>query len=65
MDYEHTPRQMAEKMLEFIRDFSDYEEEIKEETEHLTKLFDKLQKSDEFNVLAHHLDNMFMDSAFN
>ena len=60
-EYEHTPKQMAEKLMEFIRDFSDYEEDIKIETDYVTELFDKLQKSDEFNVLAHHLDIMFMD----
>lgn len=64
MDYEHTPKQMAEKLMEFIRDFSDNEEEIKSETDYVTELFDKLQKSDEFNVLAHHLDIMFMDDVF-
>ena len=63
-EYEHTPRQMAEKLMEFIRDFSDYEEDIKIETDYVTELFDKLQKSDEFNVLAHHLDIMFMDEVF-
>ena len=65
MGYEHTPREMAEKLMEFIRDFSDAEEEIKSETEYVTELFDKLQKSDEFNVLSHHLDIMFMYETFN
>ena len=65
MEYEHTPREMAEKLMEFVRDFSDTEEELKSETEYVTELFDKLQKSDEFNVLAHHLDIMFMDNVFN
>ena len=64
MEYEYTPREMAEKLMEFNRDFSDNEEEIKEETEYVAELFDKLQKSDEFNVLAHHLDLMFMDDVF-
>lgn len=64
MEYEYTPREMAEKLMEFNRDFSDNEEEIKEETEYVAELFDKLQKSDEFNVLAHHLDLMFMDDMF-
>ena len=63
-EYEYTPRQMAEKLMEFIRDFSDDEEDIKIETDYVTELFDKLQKSDEFNVLAHHLDIMFMDDVF-
>ena len=62
--YEHTSRQMAEKLMEFNRDFSDYEDDIKNETDYVTELFDKLQKSDEFNVLAHHLDVMFMDDVF-
>ena len=64
MEYENTPREMAEKLMEFIRDLSDDEEEIQKETEHVAELFDKLQKSDEFNVLAHHLDIMFMDDVF-
>ena len=64
MEYEYTPREMAEKLMEFNRDFSDNEEDIKEEIEYVTELFDKLQKSDEFNVLAHHLDLMFMDDVF-
>lgn len=64
MEFEHTPQEMAEKLMEFNRDFSDNEEEIKSETEYVTELFEKLQKSEEFNVLAHHLDLMFMDSAF-
>ena len=63
-EYEYTPRQMAEKLMEFIRDFSDDEEDIKIETDYVTELFDKLQKSDEFNVLAHHLDLMFMNDVF-
>ena len=64
MEFEHTPREMAEKLMEFNRDFSDNEEEIKSEVDYVTELFEKLQKSEEFNVLAHHLDIMFMDSAF-
>lgn len=67
-EYEFTPREMAEKLLEFNRDFStdscDGEEERKKELEVVTELFDKLQKSDEFNILALHLDLMFMDSVF-
>lgn len=62
--YEHTPREMAEKLMEFTRDFSDTEEDIKAEADYITDLFDKLQKSEDFNVLAHHLDIMFMDEAF-
>ena len=65
-DYEYTPRQMAEKLMEFNRDFSDIDyDEFDIETDYLTELFEKLQKSEEFNVLAHHLDLMFMDSVFN
>lgn len=64
MEYEHTPREMAEKLMEFIRYLSDDEEEIKKEIPYVAELFDKLQKSDEFNVLAHHLDIMFMDKVF-
>lgn len=65
MEYEHTPRQMAEKLMEFNRDFSDNEDDVKSETEYLIKLFDELQNSEQFNVLAHHLDIMFMNDAFN
>lgn len=64
MEFEHTPREMAEKLMEFNRDFSDNGDEIKSEIDYVTELFEKLQKSEEFNVLAHHLDIMFMDSAF-
>ena len=63
-EFEHSAREMAEKLMEFNRDFSDYEDDIKEEVEYLTKTFEKLQKSDEFNALAHHLDLMFMDGVF-
>ena len=63
-EFEHSAREMAEKLMEFNRDFSDYEDDIKEEVEYLTETFEKLQKLDEFNALAHHLDLMFMDSVF-
>lgn len=63
-NYEHTPRQMAEKLMEFNRDFSDNQEEVEYETEYVTELFEKLQKSEEFNVLAHYLDIMFMNDVF-
>lgn len=64
-NYEHNPRQMAEKLMEFNRDFSDDAEEIASETEYVTELFEKLQNSNEFNILAHYLDTMFMDEVFN
>lgn len=68
MEFENTPRKMAEKLLEFNRDFSTDstcgEENEEKELDYLTELFEKLQKSEEFNVLACHLDIMFMDSAF-
>lgn len=41
--YEYTPREMAEKLMEFNRDFSDFEEEVKHETEYVAELFEKLQ----------------------
>lgn len=50
MEYEHTPRQMAEKLMEFNRDFSDNEDDVKSETEYLIKLFDELQNSEQFNI---------------
>ena len=68
MEFEHTPREMAEKLMEFNRDFSTDstcgEENEEKELDYVTELFEKLQESEEFNVLAHHLDLMFMDSAF-
>lgn len=62
-EYEHTPTQMAEKLLEFNRDFSD--SDIQNEKEYVAELFEKLQNSNEFNILAHYLDTMFMDEVFN
>lgn len=63
-NYEHTPRRMAVKLMEFNRDFSDDREEVEYETKYVTELFEKLQKSEEFNVLAHYLDLMFMNDVF-
>lgn len=63
-EYEHNPRQMAEKLMEFNRDFSDDAEEITREIEYVAELFEKLQQSSEFNVLAHYLDIMFMNDVF-
>ena len=62
--FENSPKKMAEKLMEFNRDFSDSEEEIEEETVYVAELFDKLQKSEEFEILARHLDVMFTDSTF-
>lgn len=64
MKYEHTSKEMAEKLMEFIRDFSDCEEDIKNEIEYVAELFDKLQKLNEFDVLVHYLDTMFMNKVF-
>ncbi len=55
---------MADKLMEFNRDFSDDSETIAEEAEYLIGVFDKLKKSEDFNILAHHLDTMFMDGVF-
>lgn len=63
-DFEHTSKEMADKLMEFNRDFSDDSETIAEEAEYLTVVFDQLKKSEGFNILAHHLDTMFMDSVF-
>ena len=63
-EYEHTAREMAEKLMHFNKDFSDYDEEVKSEADYVTELFNKLQKSEEFNALAHHLDEMFMHDVF-
>lgn len=64
-EYEYTPMQMAEKLLEFNRDFSDNAEDLQNEKEYVAELFEKLQNSNEFNILAHYLDTMFMDEVFN
>lgn len=64
-EYEYTPKQSADKLMEFIRDMSDDEDQIEEEKEYVTELFDELQKSEKFEILAHYFDLMFMDSAFN
>lgn len=64
-EYEYTPTQMAEKLLEFNKDFSDSAEDIQNEKEYVAELFEKLQNSNEFNILAHYLDTMFMDEVFN
>lgn len=63
-DFEHTSKEMADKLMEFNRDFSDDSETIAEEVEYLIGVFDKLKKSEDFNILAHHLDTMFMDGVF-
>ena len=63
-EYEHNPRQMAEKLMQFNKDFSDNDEELKSETEYVAELFEKLKQSSEFNALAHHLDIMFMNDVF-
>ena len=64
MEYEHSPYEMASKLLEFNRDFLDEYELLLEELNYLTELFDKLRKSEEFEIIAHYLDRMFMDSVF-
>lgn len=63
-EYEFTPEQSADKLMEFIRDMSDDEEQIEQEKEYVAELFDELQKSEKFEILAHYLDLMFMDNAF-
>lgn len=45
-EYEFTPKQSADKLMEFIRDMSDDEDQIEEEKEYVTELFDELQKSE-------------------
>ena len=64
-EYEYTSKEMAVKLMEFIRDMSDSEEEIQEEIKYITALFEDLRKSKKYNALIHHLDLMFMDDAFN
>lgn len=63
-EYEFTPEQSAEKLMEFIRDMADDQEQIEQEKEYIAELFDELQRSEKFEILAHYLDLMFMDSAF-
>lgn len=50
----------------FIKDFSDTDEDIETEIDAVAYTFMRLQQTDdmELNALAHHLDVMFMDSAF-
>ena len=64
MKYEHTARQMAEKLMEFNRDPSDYEEDIVPEIDYLTGIFKELMDSEHFEVLMRHLDIMFMHDVF-
>lgn len=64
MEYQHTPKEMAEKLMEFIRYFSDDVENIEEEKVYVTDLFDKLQKSGDFEIIAHYLDVLFMHNIF-
>lgn len=64
-EYEFTPEQSADKLMEFIRDMSDDENQIEEEKEYVAELFDELQKSEKFEILAHYFDLMFMDNVFN
>lgn len=63
-EYEHTPRQSAEKLMNFIRDMEDDEDQIEEEKGYVAELFDELQKSEKFEILAHYFDLMFMDNVF-
>ena len=64
-EYEYTSEEMAVKLMDFIRDMSDSEEEIQKEIKYITALFEDLRKSQKYNALIHHLDLMFMDDAFN
>ena len=63
-EYEFTPGEMSEKLMSFIRDMSDDEDQIEEEKEYIAELFDELQKSEKFEILAHYFDLMFMDNVF-
>ena len=63
-DYEFTPRQSAEKLMNFIRDMGDDEDQIEQEKEYIVELFNELQRSEKFEILAHYLDLMFMDNVF-
>ena len=63
-EYEFTPEQSAEKLMNFIRDMGDDEDQIEEEKEYIAELFDESQKSEKFEILAHYFDLMFMDNVF-
>lgn len=63
-EYEHTPRQSAEKLMNFIRDMGDDEDQIEQKKEYVAELFNELQRSGKFEILAHYLDLMFMDNVF-
>lgn len=53
MEFEHTPREMAEKLMEFNRDFSTDstcgEENEEKELCYVAELLEKLQESEEFD----------------
>lgn len=66
--YEHTSKEMAEKLLNFICNSNMVcleQQEKQNEIKYLTILFNKLRTSEDFEVLADYLDTMFMDSVFN
>ena len=63
-DFEFSSREMAERLMEFIRFVDDDLEEIEEEVESLSDTFELLKADERFNSLAHHLDLMMMDEAF-
>lgn len=60
----HTPQLMADKLMEFNRDFFDNAAELLEEKASVVEQIKKLQRTAEFNGLAHHLDDMFTDGVF-
>lgn len=64
--FENSPKIMSIKLMTFIKDMSDSDDEIQSEIESVTQTFTKLQQTDDLdlNALLHHLDVMFMDQAF-
>lgn len=57
---EHTPRQLAEKILFLVKDFSDSEEELQMETSVLAEEIETLLAS-KYDNLIYYLDYLFME----
>ena len=59
-NYEFTAEEMADMLLNFIRDMGDDKELIEEEKSHVADLLYELRKSEDFEILATYLDVMFL-----
>lgn len=63
-NYEYTARESALKLIEFIRDFTDNEDDLKDAVVELENAFEILRESKELEVLSFALDRMFVHSEF-